>query len=111
MDCLFCQIVKREVSSEIIYEDKEVIAFKDINPKALFHFLIVPKKHITSVNELEDKDEFLMGKLILVAKRIAQGQELSEKGYKLVFNVGRGGGQLINHIHLHLLSGRLTGLP
>jgi histidine triad (HIT) family protein len=111
MPCLFCKIINKEVPSEIIYEDEEVLAFKDINPKAPFHFLIVPKKHIASVAKLQEKDATLMGKIILAAKKIAEKEGLSEKGYKLVFNVGRGGGQLIDHLHLHFLSGKPLQLP
>jgi histidine triad (HIT) family protein len=109
--CLFCQIIKKEISSEIVYENEEVFAFKDIKPKAPFHFLILPKKHIASVNDLKEEDKDLMGKLILVAKRLAKQQGLLEKGYKLVFNVGRGGGQFIDHIHLHFLAGKPRELP
>lgn len=108
-ECLFCKIAAKELPSKIQYEDKNIIAFDDINPKAKIHILIVPKKHIESVKKLEESDSELMGKLILAAKKIAQEKGL--KGYRLVFNVGRAGGQLVDHIHLHLLSGqKLTGI-
>lgn len=110
-ECLFCKIIKKKVPAEIIYEDEDIIAFKDIHPKAPFHFLIVPKRHISSVAALKKEDAELAGRLILAAKKIAQEQGLAEKGYKLVFNVGRGGGQLIDHIHLHFLSGKLREMP
>jgi len=103
--CTFCKIIEGKLSAEIIYKDKKFIAFKDINPKAPFHILIVPKRHINSVNHLKLKDKELVGGLILVAKKIAKKIGIAKKGYKLVFNVGKGGGQLINHLHLHLLGG------
>ncbi len=109
MDCLFCKIANKEVSSEIVYEDDKFVAFKDIAPKAPTHFLIVPRKHIASIDHVEIEDKTLMGELILVAQKIAR--EKSLKGYKLLINVGRGGGQIIDHLHLHLLSGRPTQLP
>ena len=102
-NCLFCKIINKEVPSEIIYEDEKVIAFKDIHPKAPIHLLIVPKKHIPSVNHLEIEDKTLMGELILVAQKIAREKNL--KGYRLQINVGRPAGQIIDHLHLHLLAG------
>ena len=107
MDCLFCKIINKELSSDIIYEDDEVIVFKDIHPKAPFHVLIVPKKHIGSISDLEDKD--LAAKIIFTAKKTAKDNNLT--GYKLIFNVGREGGQIVDHLHLHLLSGKPTELP
>lgn len=104
-DCLFCQIVNKEKSADIIYEDSKFIVFTDIYPKAPIHILIVPKKHILSIQHLEVGDKELIGELFLIAKKIATQKNIAEKGYKLVFNVGKGGGQLINHIHLHLLAG------
>ncbi len=106
MPCLFCKIINKQIPSDIVYEDDSFIAFKDIKPKASLHILIVPKKHITSVAHLDSKDRELIGGLILTAKNIAQDQGVSEKGYRLIFNVGRGGGQMVDHIHLHLLSGK-----
>lgn len=101
-NCLFCKIADKEVLSEIVYEDDRVIAFKDIHPKAALHFLIIPKKHIPSVNHVEFEDKTLMGDLILTAQKIAKEKNL--KGYKLIINVGRPAGQVIDHLHLHLLS-------
>lgn len=109
--CLFCKIIKKELPAEIVYEDKDVIVFKDINPKAPIHFLILPKKHIDSLIHLKNKDIYLAGKLILVSKKIAKTFNLTQKGYKLVFNVGPGGGQMIDHIHLHFLSGKPLRMP
>ncbi len=111
MDCLFCKIVKKEQPADIIYEDEKFIAFNDIAPKAPIHILIVPKKHIQSVNHLEAEDKELIGGLILLAKQIAKERKISETGYKLIFNVGRGGGQIIDHIHLHLLGGWTDKVP
>lgn len=102
MNCIFCQIINKEKSADFVYEDEKVIAIKDINPKASFHLLIIPKKHITSVRELTEGDRQLIGDLILTAKEIAEQNNLT--GYKLLFNVGRSGGQIVDHIHLHLLS-------
>jgi len=107
-DCIFCKIANKEVPADVVYEDDKIIAFRDINPKAPLHLLIVPKKHIPSVNHLELQDKELIGELFLIAQKIAREQGVSKTGYKLVFNVGRGGGQLINHLHLHLLAGWKT---
>ena len=109
MDCLFCKIINKEMPSETVYEDEKFIAFKDIAPKAPLHLLIVPKKHIVSIDHIEIKDKALMGELILVAQKIAKEKNLN--GYKLLINVGREGGQMVDHLHLHLLSGNLTKLP
>jgi histidine triad (HIT) family protein len=103
MECIFCKIVKNEIPALKVFESDEVIAFKDIEPKARVHILVIPKKHIESVKYLEESDKCFMGELILVAQKIAKDNEL--QGYKLVINVGREGGQIVNHLHLHLLSG------
>lgn len=109
MKCLFCKIIKKEVPSQILYENEKFIAFKDIAPKAPIHFLIVPKKHINSVAHLLENDRELMGELILTAKEIAREKNI--KGYKLLINVGRDGGQIIEHLHLHFLSGKPIQIP
>ena len=103
MDCIFCKIIKGEIPSSKVFEDEKMVAFNDINPKARVHILIVPKKHIESVKQLEENDKELAGELFLVAKKIAEENNL--QGYKLVVNVGREGGQLVDHLHVHLLSG------
>jgi len=108
-NCLFCKIINKELPSDIVYEDDKIIVFKDIRPKAPIHLLILPKKHIPSVDHLEIPDRDLMGELILTAKVIAEKNNL--KGYKLMINVGRDGGQIIDHLHLHLLSGKITEIP
>ncbi len=108
MSCLFCQIINKEIPTDIIYEDDEFVVFKDIKPKAPVHFLIVPRKHIISINHLKFQDKELIGKLFLIAQKIAKKQKVAKKGYKLIFNVGKGGGQVIDHLHLHLLAGWRT---
>ena len=103
-DCIFCKIVSKEMDSEIIYEDPDIIAFNDIYPKAKTHVLIVPKKHIDTIKDLkeDEQDEILVGKMVLVAQKIAK--EKGVEGYQLLFNVGKSAGQIIFHIHLHLMS-------
>lgn len=104
MDCIFCQIIKGEIPTEIIYRDRQFVVFRDIKPKARLHFLIVPRRHIASVNGLKPKDALLAGKMILLAKKIARDQGVTDSGYQLHFNVGRGAGQLVEHLHLHLMA-------
>jgi len=104
--CLFCSIAAHEIPAEIQFENGEVVAFLDIRPKAPVHILIIPKKHIRSVADLTDEDCHLVLKLILTAKKLAEEKGIAEKGYRLVFNVGREGGQIVPHLHLHLLGGR-----
>ncbi|OHA46577.1 MAG: histidine triad nucleotide-binding protein [Candidatus Terrybacteria bacterium RIFCSPLOWO2_01_FULL_44_24] len=104
-NCIFCSIVKGERQADIVASKEECVAFKDIQPKAPFHILVVPRKHVASVAEMEDGDAPLIGQLIRCAKVIAEESGIDKTGYKLVFNVGRGGGQIIDHIHLHLLGG------
>lgn len=105
-NCIFCQIINHQQPAEIVYEDKEMIVFKDINPKAPVHLLIVPKKHIDSIEHLKEEDRELASRMIFLARKMAQEQGLAQTGYKLLFNVGRAAGQLIDHIHLHLMGGR-----
>jgi histidine triad (HIT) family protein len=100
-DCVFCKIITEEIPSKKVFENENLIAFNDINPKAKVHVLVVPKKHIDSVINLDDQN--LAGELIVVAKEIAKNNSL--QGYKLVVNVGKDGGQVVEHLHLHLLSG------
>ncbi len=103
--CIFCKIIKKEIAAAIIYEDDLLLAFEDAHPIAPIHILIIPKKHIVSIDDLEEKDTELMGKMILRAKKIAGSFDISEKGYKLLFRVGKWGGQEVPHIHLHLIGG------
>ncbi|MEK7465022.1 MAG: histidine triad nucleotide-binding protein [Patescibacteria group bacterium] len=103
MDCIFCKITRKEVGAEIVSEDSTVLAFNDIHPKAPVHILVVSKQHIQSIAHLEADHSEVIVKLIYTAKRIAAERGLG--GYKLVFNVGREGGQVVDHLHLHLLGG------
>lgn len=110
-DCLFCRIVARELPAHIIYEDDLAIAFHDIHPQAPVHILIIPRKHISRISDIGEEDRLLVGHLHLVAKQLAEQFHLNERGFRLVFNVGRDGGQHVYHIHLHLLGGRAMGWP
>lgn len=103
--CLFCKIVNKEIKADIVWEDSDVLAFRDIHPLAPVHILIIPKKHIKSVNDLIGADTQLAGKIIIAAKEIAEKVNIKNGGYKLLFRVGRDGGQEIGHIHMHLLGG------
>jgi histidine triad (HIT) family protein len=103
MNCIFCKIVKKEMPADLLFESDAVLAFKDIRPSAPVHILVVPKKHIQSIAHLESNHNEIISKLIFTAKELAEKAGL--KGYKLVFNVGREGGQVIDHLHLHLLGG------
>ena len=103
MECIFCKITKKEIPSDLIYEDDQLVAFKDIRPSAPVHILVVPKEHIQSIAYLEGSHRDILTALIYTAKELAEKQGL--KGYKLIFNVGREGGQIIDHLHLHLLGG------
>ena len=106
MDCIFCQIASGKIPSDIVYQDKEIVAFRDINPKAPVHILIIPKKHIASLNQLSQSDTALMGRMVAVASRLAKDEGVAEKGYRLTINCGKEGGQLVPHLHMHLLGGR-----
>ena len=103
--CIFCQIASGETSTDILYEDATVVVFKDIKPHAPIHLLIVPKKHIRSVNDIASADGPLLAAMFMTAKKMAKDHGVAESGYKLLFNVERGGGQVIFHLHLHLLGG------
>lgn len=104
--CLFCKIASRELSSETVYEDDKFFAFKDINPISPVHILIIPKKHIETIEHIEPEDQELIGELFLAAKKIAKEQGVSESGYRLIFNVGKNAGQAVDHLHLHLIGGK-----
>ncbi len=112
-DCLFCKIVKGEIPSESIYEDEQVLAFNDINAQAPTHLLIIPKKHITTMNDLEDEDEDVevAGRLMTVAAKLAKEKGFADAGYRVVMNCNQDGGQAVYHIHLHLLAGRQMTWP
>ncbi len=104
-DCIFCKIVHRQIATEFLYEDDVCVVFKDINPAAPVHLLLVPKKHIRSINDLEDEDKGIVSHLFLIARDMAKEKGVKDSGYKLLFNVEKGGGQVIFHLHLHLIGG------
>ena len=106
MDCIFCQIVAGKVPSNILYQDEEVIAFPDINPLAPTHLLIIPKRHIPSLAHLSEAELSLIGHMVDVANQLAKKEGIAEKGYRLVINCGEQGGQLVPHLHMHLLGGK-----
>lgn len=109
MDCIFCKIVNGTLPANIICQDKEIIVFDDINPKAPQHKLIIPRKHIATLNDLLPEDEHLASKMIVIAKQLAKELKIDQSGYRLLFNCNKDGGQIVYHLHLHLLGGcRLT---
>lgn len=109
-DCIFCKIIDHEIPSDVIYEDDDLIAFNDIHPLAKIHILLVPKKHIATTADLTAEDAALIGKVYLVAKKIAEEKGLAENGYRIVNNCKADGGQEVFHIHFHLLGGEKLGL-
>jgi histidine triad (HIT) family protein len=111
MDCLFCKIIAREIPGSIVYEDDRVIAFNDIRPQAPTHVLVVPKRHIESLNELQPGDDQIVGELVRRAAAIAKERGVSASGFRTVLNTNRDGGQTVFHIHLHLLGGRSMQWP
>ena len=108
-DCIFCKIIKGEAKADFVYQGDNIVAFKDIKPSAPVHILVVPKKHVRSINDLENQDASLISEMLFRAKEIAKEQGTDKVGYKLVFNVERGGGQYVFHIHLHILGGWRKG--
>ncbi len=106
MDCVFCKIVAGEMPADILYQDEEVIAFRDTNPVAPTHLLIIPKKHIPSLTHLPEAGSSLVGDMVSAANQLAKTEGISESGYRLVINCGEQGGQLVPHLHMHLLGGR-----
>ncbi len=111
MDCLFCKIAKGEIPAEVVYEDDEALAFEDINPQAPSHLLIIPRRHIATLNDLEEDDRALVGHLSLVAARLAGERGFAEDGYRVVMNCNDQGGQTVYHIHMHLMGGRRFTWP
>jgi histidine triad (HIT) family protein len=110
-DCLFCKIRDGEIQGDIVFEDDDVLAFNDVNPHAPVHVLIIPKKHISTVNDMSAEDVSVMGKLFSTAKNIALQRDVSEDGYRLVVNSNKQAGQSVFHIHMHLLAGRNMTWP
>jgi len=110
-NCLFCKILAQEIPANILYEDEKVIAFDDVQPKAPQHKLIIPRKHIASLNDLIPEDTSLMGHLFYVAQHLAKQLDIAEAGYRVVMNCNKAAGQTVYHVHLHLLGGRTFSWP
>ena len=106
MDCIFCKIASGSIPADVVFNDDDFVAFRDIHPMAPVHVVIIPKKHIASVNDLTDADRALAGKLLLVARKVAEKEKIATSGYRLTINCGPDGTQVVPHIHLHLLGGR-----
>lgn len=104
--CLFCRIVAGEIPGDIVYQDKEFLAFRDINPQAPKHVIIIPKTHIASLTELTEQQQGLIGRLIILARNLAEKEGIAESGYRLAVNCGPEGGQVVPHLHFHLIGGR-----
>ena len=111
MSCLFCKIASGDIPADTLFEDDQVLAFRDINPAAPTHILIIPKKHIATMNDAEDADQSLLGKMMLVAKNIAAQEGVEDDGYRFALNTNAQGGQSVYHLHLHLLAGRQMQWP
>ncbi|MGI6576103.1 MAG: histidine triad nucleotide-binding protein [bacterium] len=109
--CLFCRIVNGEIPAEVVYEDELVMAFKDVNPQAPIHLLLVPKKHLANLLELAEADKDLSSHFLAVINKLAQQYDLKGKGFRTVINTGEDGGQTVEHLHFHLLGGRFMGWP
>ena len=110
-DCIFCKIGAKQIQAMVVYEDAELLGFRDINPQAPVHILVVPKKHYTSINEFAEGDVPLLGRLLLAGKQIAKQEKLADRGYRLVFNCGDDGGQSVAHVHMHVIGGRQLSWP
>ena len=108
-DCVFCRIVSGEIPGDFVFQDHEIVAFRDIHPVASTHILLVPRVHIGSVQDLRSGDEAFIGRMILRAKALAEQEGVAERGYRLVLNCGAYGGQIVPHLHLHLIGGRKLG--
>jgi histidine triad (HIT) family protein len=106
MDCIFCQIASGQIPADIIYQDQGIIAFRDIKPQAPVHLLLIPRRHIPSLNQLKEADLPVIGRMVAVANKLAKDEGVADKGYRLAINCGQEGGQLVPHLHMHLLGGR-----
>ena len=111
MSTIFSKIINKEIPAEIVYEDDELLAFNDINPQAPVHILIIPKKEIKTLNDIESEDKEIMGKMMLLAKDLARENNIDNSGYRTIFNCNDDGGQTVFHIHLHLIGGRSLNWP
>lgn len=110
-ECIFCKIAKGEIKTEVVYEDAEILAFKDVNPQAPFHVLFIPKKHIPTLNDVEESDSGLLGRILMKVKEAAVQNGIAEEGYRTVINCNKDAGQEVFHIHVHLLGGRKFNWP
>ncbi|UCE76141.1 MAG: histidine triad nucleotide-binding protein [Gammaproteobacteria bacterium] len=110
-DCLFCKMVSGEIAPDKVFEDDDVLAFRDISPQAPTHVLVVPKRHVATLNELDGESAGLVGKMVLAAAEVARREGFAEQGYRTIMNCNADGGQTVFHIHLHLLGGRVMGWP
>ncbi len=110
-DCLFCKIAEKKIKAAVVFENDRVVAFRDISPQAPVHLLIIPRRHIATLNELDVNDRELIGDLVLVAKRLASEADIAAEGYRLVLNCNQNGGQSVFHVHLHLMGGRAMTWP
>jgi len=110
-DCIFCKIAAGEIPADLIYEDDLVVGFRDLNPQAPTHVLLIPRKHIASINDLQAEDEAIIGRLYSAAAKVAAQEGIAEGGYRTVINCNDDGGQTVFHVHLHLLGGRRMGWP
>ena len=111
MDCIFCKIIKGELPTDKVYEDENILAFNDLHPRAPIHQLIVPKKHIATLNDLTEEDTELVGTMVQTARHLAEKANISKSGYRTVFNCNKDGGQEVFHLHLHLIGGRALHWP
>ncbi|HVJ50185.1 histidine triad nucleotide-binding protein [Desulfitobacterium sp.] len=109
-DCIFCKILNKEIPSEVVFEDDQVLVIKDINPLAPVHLLMITKKHIASLNEVLPEDEALLGHILMLAQKLAQEFGVAESGYRVVTNIGKEGGQAVPHLHFHVLGGKPLGV-
>jgi histidine triad (HIT) family protein len=110
-DCIFCKIAAGNIPANIVYQNEAVLAFRDLNPQAPTHILVIPKKHIATTNDMAETDAALIGNMYLAAKHIAKAEGIAESGYRTVMNCNRGAGQTVFHIHLHVLGGRQMSWP
>ncbi len=110
-DCLFCKMAAGEIQPDVVYEDEQVLAFRDINPQAPVHVLVIPREHIATLNDLEERHAELVGRLYLAAREVARREGIAERGYRTLMNCNADAGQTVFHLHLHVLGGRPMGWP
>ncbi len=110
-DCIFCKIISGDIPADILYQNDNVLAFRDLSPQAPVHFLVIPKKHISTINDIQTEDAALIGELFLAAKTVAKQEDMDDTGYRCVMNCNDDGGQTVHHIHLHVLGKRQMSWP